>query len=152
MKFGGSLLAVEDVVASKAFYESVLKQKIIFDMGEHVTFEGGFSIQQNYSQLIGLSETDILRKAHDFQLYFEVIDLDGWNARLKIISGLKFLHDIKEYAWGQRSIRLYDPDMHIVEVAESMESVVIRFLKQGLSVEETAERTMFPIDFVKQCL
>jgi hypothetical protein len=41
--------------------------------------------------------------------------------------------------------------MHIVEVAESMESVVIRFLKQGLSVEETAERTMFPIDFVKQC-
>jgi catechol 2,3-dioxygenase-like lactoylglutathione lyase family enzyme len=152
MKFGGSLLAVKDVVASKAFYESVLKQKIIFDMGEHVTFEGGFSIQQNYSQLIGLSETDILRKAHDFQLYFEVTDLDGWNARLKSISGLKFLHDIKEYAWGQRSIRLYDPDMHIVEVAESMESVVIRFLKQGLSVEETAERTMFPIDFVKQCL
>lgn len=152
MKFGGSLMAVKDAVASKAFYVNVLEQKIIFDMGEHVTFEGGFSIQQNYSQLIGLSENDILRKAHDFQLYFEVADLDSWNSRLKNISSLELLHDIKEYAWGQRSIRLYDPDMHIVEVAESMESVVKRFLKQGLSVEETAEHTMFPIDFVKQCI
>lgn len=152
MKFGGSLLAVNDAAASKAFYVSVLEQKVIFDMGEHVTFEGGFSIQQNYSQLIGLSENEILQKAHDFQLYFEVTDLDRWNSQLKNISDLNFLHDIKEYAWGQRSIRLYDPDMHIVEVAESMESVVKRFLKQGLSIEETAERTMFPIDFVKQCL
>lgn len=152
MKFGGSLLAVNDVIASKAFYVSVLEQKIIFDMGTHVTFDGGFSIQQNYSELIGLSENDILRKAHDFQLYFEVTDLENWNSRLKNESGLVFLHDIKEYVWGQRSIRLYDPDMHIVEVAESMECVVIRFLKQGLSVEETAERTMFPIDFIKQCI
>lgn len=152
MKFGGSLLAVKDITASKAFYVSVLEQKIIFDMGEHVTFEGGFSIQQNYSQMIGLSENDILLKAHDFQLYFEVTDLDSWNSRLKNISGLEFLHDLKEYAWGQRSIRLYDPDMHIVEVAESMESVIKRFLKQGLSAEETAERTMFPLDFVKKCL
>lgn len=51
---------VNDISASKAFYANVLEQKIIFDMGEHITFEGGFSIQQNYSQLIGLSKNDIL--------------------------------------------------------------------------------------------
>ncbi|TCO68910.1 VOC family protein [Marinisporobacter balticus] len=152
MEYGGSLLTVKDVDVSKAFYVNVLEQKIVFDMGEHVTFEGGFSIQQDYSKLIGLSENDILQKAHNFQLYFEVTDLDNWNLQLKNISSIEFLHDIKEYAWGQRSIRLYDPDMHIIEVAESIESVIKRFLKQGLSVEETAERTMFPIDFVKKCL
>lgn len=152
MKFGGSLLAVKDIAASKEFYVNVLEQKIIFDMGEHVTFEGGFSIQQNYSKMIGLSENDILWKAHNFQLYFEVTDLDSWNSRLKSISGLELLNDLREYPWGQRSIRLYDPDMHIVEVAESMESVIKRFLKQGLSAEETAERTMFPMDFVKKYL
>ncbi|HBB30071.1 MAG TPA: glyoxalase [Clostridiales bacterium] len=152
MQYGGSLLAVKDVNASKEFYVSVLEQKIIFDMGEHVTFKGGFSIQKNYLQMIGLNENDISQKAHDFQLYFEVTDLESWNSQLKNIGGLEFLHDIKEYAWGQRCIRLYDPDMHIIEIAESMESVVMRFLKQGLSIEETAERTMFPVDFVKQCL
>ncbi len=152
MKYKGALLTVKDVDISKVFYVSVLEQKIAFDMGEHVTFEDGFSLQQNYSKLIGLSENDILQKAHSFQLYFEVSDLDVWNLRLKNISSIEFLHDIKEYAWGQRSIRLYDPDMHIIEIAESMESVIKRFLNTGLSVEETSERTMFPVDFVKQCL
>jgi len=46
-------------------------------------------------------------------------------------------------------MRFYDYDEYIVEVAEKMESVARRFLKQGLSVEETAQRTMFPVEFVK---
>jgi len=32
------------------------------------------------------------------------------------------------------------------------ESVARRFLKQGLSVEETAQRTMFPVEFVKSII
>lgn len=47
-------------------------------------------------------------------------------------------------------MRFYDYDKYIVEVSESMESVARRFLAQGLSVEETARRTMFPVEFVKQ--
>jgi len=42
--------------------------------------------------------------------------------------------------------------MHIIEVGESMEIVIKRFLKQGLSVEETANRTMHPIEYVRKCL
>lgn len=57
-----------------------------------------------------------------------------------------------EYPWGQRVIRFYDPDMHIIEVGEPMENVVKRFIDQGLSVEETSKRTQHPIEFVKNCL
>ena len=39
-----------------------------------------------------------------------------------------------------------------IEVAESMENVAKRFLSKGLNVEETAQRTMFSIEFVKQLL
>ena len=49
-------------------------------------------------------------------------------------------------------IRFNDPDRHIIEVGESLEFVCGRFLYQGMSVEETAERTMLPIEFVKQCI
>ena len=52
---------------------------------------------------------------------------------------------------GQRDIRIYDPDMHIVEIAESMESVIRRFLSQGMSVDEISKRTMYPVDALK-CL
>jgi len=41
--------------------------------------------------------------------------------------------------------------MHIIEVGEKMETVVKRFIRQGLSIEETAERTQHPIEFVKAC-
>ncbi len=152
MTYGGCLLAVKDMDISKEFFVNVLDQKVMIDMGQHVTLEGGFSLQQDYSQLIGLQKEDIIQKAHDFQLYFEVGDLDSVKVRLQNIRGLKILHDIKEYAWGQRSIRLYDPDMHIIEVAESIEIVVKRYAKQGLSLEDISKRTMFPIEFVQQCL
>ena len=52
---------------------------------------------------------------------------------------------------GQRVIRFYDPDMHIIEVGESMLTVVKRFISQGLSIEETAERTQHPIEFIRAC-
>lgn len=152
MKYGGPLLAVKDITVSKKFYENVLQQKVVLDLGVHVSFECGFSLQENYADLIGINPSNILRKSNNFQLYFEVNDLESWNNRLKNIDGLEYLHDIKEYEWGQSVIRIYDPDMHIIEVAESMESVVKRFLNQGLSVEETAKLTMFPVEFVKQCL
>ncbi|MCV5942484.1 hypothetical protein OFN64_38000, partial [Escherichia coli] len=59
------------------------------------------------------------------------------------------LHHSKEYPWGQRVLRFYDYDKFIVEVAESMASVAKRYLAQGMTVEETAEKTMFPVEFVE---
>ena len=65
---------------------------------------------------------------------------------------LNWIHEIKEYSWGQRDIRIYDPDKHIVEIAEDIGVVIKRFAAQGMTLEEVAERTMFPIEVVKQYL
>lgn len=62
------------------------------------------------------------------------------------------MHDIKEYPWGQRVVRFYDPDQHIIEVGESMENVARKLFKQDLSIEEVAERTQHPLEFVKASL
>ena len=53
MKYGGTLLAVTDMAKSKYFYETILEQKIVMDLEVHVSFEGGISLQSNYSELIG---------------------------------------------------------------------------------------------------
>lgn len=47
-------------------------------------------------------------------------------------------------------MRLYDPDFHIVEVGESMETVVIRYLKTGMSIEDISLRTSMPKEFVEK--
>ena len=59
---------------------------------------------------------------------------------------------MKEFPWGQRVIRIYDPDRHIVEVGESMKAVVLRLLAEGMSPEETATKTMHPLEFVQACM
>ena len=151
MKYCGTLISVSDMAKSKDFYEKVMEQRVMMDLGVHVSFESGLSLQSNYEELVG-EKLEMRPKPDNFQLYFEVEDLDRWEAKLRSTEGIEFLHGSKEYPWGQRVMRFYDYDKYIVEVSESMESVARRYLAQGLTVEETAERTMFPVEFVRQLL
>jgi len=154
MKFICPLIVVNDMRVSRNFYENVLNQKVQFDFGENVSFEGGFAIhlKSHFSDLISTSENDILEKSNNFELYFEEEDMDSFLQKLEEISSIEYVHGLKEQPWGQRVIRFYDPDKHIVEVGEPMESVVKRFLSKGLSIEETSKRTLMPEEFVRQCL
>ena len=148
MKYCGTLISVSDMERSKNFYEKVMEQKIMMDLGVHVSFENGLSLQSNYEELVGV-KLETRMKPNNFQLYFEVEDLDYWETKLKSTEGIEFIHESKEYPWGQHVIRFYDYDKYIIEVSESMVSVARRYLTQGHTVEETAQRTMFPVEFVK---
>lgn len=153
MKYKLPLIVVDDISISRKFYEEVLNQKVILDFGANITFAGDFALQskESWVNFIHKTEHEVLSKTNNFELYFEEEQFDEFAQRLKSFE-IQYVHDVVEYPWGQRVIRFYDPDMHIVEVGESMETVVKRFISQGLSVEETAERTQHPIEFVKSCL
>ena len=149
MQYQGTLISVSDVDVSKRFYTQLLQQPILMDIGVHVVFPG-FSLQADYAELVGLEPASVMKKSHNFQLYFEVEDLDSW-VKILTEAEVSFVHGKKEYPWGQNVVRVYDPDMHIVEISESMVVVVQRFLKQGMSVEQAAEASMFPLEFVQKC-
>ena len=63
-----------------------------------------------------------------------------------------YVHKLHEHPWGQRVIRFYDLDGHIIEAAEKLDAVIARFVAQGLSPEETATRMGIPLDFVVSSL
>lgn len=152
MRFICPLIVVNNIRISRDFYENVLNQKVQFDFGENVSFEGGFAIhlKSHFSDLISKNENNILEKSNNFELYFEEENLDFFLQKLEEIGSVEYIHGLKEQPWGQRVIRFYDPDKHIVEVGEPMESVVKRFLDKGLSIEETSKRTLMPEEFVRQ--
>jgi catechol 2,3-dioxygenase-like lactoylglutathione lyase family enzyme len=154
LKYICPLIVVDDIEVSRSFYENVLNQKVKFDFGENVIFEGDFAIhlKSHFSDLIAAEPNSIIQRSNNSELYFEEDDLESLLARLKTIDSIEYLHEIKEQPWGQRVIRFYDPDMHIIEVGESLESVARRFLRQGLSIAETARRISMPEEFVKHCL
>lgn len=86
------------------------------------------------------------------ELYFEEDDFDSFAKKLEDIQGIDYVHPVIEHSWGQRVVRFYDPDRHIIEVGEDMSSVVGRFLNAGMSVEETAERMDVSVDYIKSCM
>jgi catechol 2,3-dioxygenase-like lactoylglutathione lyase family enzyme len=149
MKFRCPLIAVENMAASRVFYEEVLGQKVIQDFGANVTFAGDFSLQTRptWAEFIDRSEDEVSRASSDFELYFEEESFDAFAERLRQ-HDVDYVHDVREYPWGQRVVRFYDPDGHIVEVGETMANVARRLVAQGLTPEETAARTLHPLEFV----
>ncbi|WP_459200912.1 VOC family protein [Methanococcus sp. CF] len=149
MKFVCPLLSVKNLEISKKFYEEVLGQKIILDLGWNVSFSGGFAIQLNFPEIIGIDKNTVVNKSHNFELYFEEDDFDSFIKHLESFEGINYVHPPKKHDWQQRVVRIYDPDNHIIEIGESMAVIAKKYLKEGYSVEETAKIIQHPIEFVK---
>lgn len=152
MKYSGVCIMVEDMERAKRFYTEVLSQHIAMDMGQNVTFEGGYSLQSEYERLMGIPQKEVTQQSNSFELYFEEDDLDGTIARLEAYGGVQFRHRKKEAPWGQYSIVFYDPDGHLIEVGETMSALVGRFAGQGFTPEQISERTSLPLPAVIEFL
>jgi len=153
MKFGCPVISVKDHNVSRTFYEKVLFLKVTLDLGNNIAFgneSSVFAIQYDYAGLVGKDDLKINYKSNDHELYFEEDNFDEFEKHLAQFDDIIYLHKTKEYSWGQRVIRFYDPDFHIIEVGESMESVFKKFQRQGMTIDEVAKRTKHPIDFVKK--
>jgi catechol 2,3-dioxygenase-like lactoylglutathione lyase family enzyme len=151
IKFICPLITVNNIDLSRKFYETLLNQKVKFDFGANVTFHGDFAIHLD-SHFSGLIDNKkIVKGGNDFELYFEFDDLDELVGRL-IQNRVEFVHPLREQPWRQKVVRFYDPDLHIIEVGESMEHVAYRLSKEGLSEPEISQIIMMPLEFVKNSI
>lgn len=151
MKLNSTMLVVADINKSVDFYEKVLGLHVIMDFGANKTLTGGLALQtvETYKEFIGTNE--ICFGGNNFEIYFEEDDFDEFADKLKECD-VEYVHPIKEHSWGQRVVRFYDPDKHIIEVGENIEIVCKRFLSSGLTPEQVAERMDVPMKFVNACM
>lgn len=151
MKFKSSMLVVTDMEKSVEFYKKVLGLRVVMDFGANKTLTGGIALQtmETYKGFIGTSE--ITFGGNDFEIYFEEDEFDKFADKLKEYD-IEYVHPIIEHAWGQRVVRFYDPDRHIIEVGENLKVVCKRFLASGMTPEQVAERMDVPMKFVNACL
>jgi catechol 2,3-dioxygenase-like lactoylglutathione lyase family enzyme len=154
MKFLNPMIVVSNMEKSKQFYYEVLGLEVIVDFGANVTLTGGIALQTKDSWLTftGKQDSEVCFGGNATELYFEEDDFDGFIQKINNIEGINYVHNMIEHSWGQRVIRFYDPDKHIIEVGENMIVVVKRFLDSGLSIEETAITMDVSVDYVKSCL
>lgn len=150
MEFKNPLLAVRNMAASIDFYRRVMGLDVVLDFGANVTLTGGVCLQTQDSWREFIDDKPVVFGGNGMELYFEEDDFDTFVQKLVGID-IKYVHPVKEHRWGQRVVRFYDPDRHIIEVGEKMEAVVRRFLNNGMTEEQVAVRMDVPLSYVKAC-
>jgi catechol 2,3-dioxygenase-like lactoylglutathione lyase family enzyme len=153
MRFICPLLAVHDVGRSVRFYRDLLGQQVQDDFGANVTFAGGFAVhlETHFGELLGPAAAPVAAGRGGFELYFEDDAVADVERRL-VDAGVRFVHPLREQPWRQRVIRFHDPDGHLIEVGESMTTVVRRLAASGLTAEQIGQETSLAAGFVSQAL
>ncbi len=147
MKYTGTLISVADIEISKQFCHDVLGLNVVADFGANVTLDGGVTLQTLDTWKSFVRTDKVVLPNNAGELYFEEENMDAFCTHLKSFE-INYVHELFEHRWGQRVVRFYDPDKHIIEVGEKLEAVISRFVEQGLSVEDIAIRMDVPIDYV----
>lgn len=150
MRLKNILIVVKDIELSKAFYRDLFGLNVITDFGGNVILTEGLVLQER-SLWESFTSTKVSCHGNDAELYFEENDMDLFLEKLEQSKyQIQYVNLPMEHGWGQRVVRLYDPDGHIIEVGESLEYVARRYLKQGMTTEETARKTQLPLSQVEE--
>lgn len=151
MQYKGTLIAVSNMEVSKKFYKDLLGMHVVGDFGANVQLENGLFLQTKETWENMIANREIKLNHNAGELYFEIQDMDAFLKLLETYQ-VEYVHELKEQSWGQRAVRFYDPDYHMIEVAEDLVMVMKRFADSGMSVEEVAVRMDVPVDYIKDHL
>ena len=138
MKHVCMLISVADINAARKFYEDLFGLEVFQDYGRNIAFTCGLALQQDFDWLVNLPKEKILKKSNNAEIVFEEKDFDSFLNKLKEYPDIEYLGEVLEHSWGQRVIRFYDLDGHIIEVGEDMKMVIKRFLASGMTMEEVS--------------
>ena len=149
--FYAPVIFTRNIEHSKKFYMDLLEQEIEHDFGKNIIFKSRLSLWEIDPESEIAAVTGNSSNVNKFELYFETEDIANSRARLKI-KDVELLHDIKTEPWGQKTFRFFDPDHHLVEVGESMNTFVTRIYKETNSIASTSEKTGISEETIKAIL
>ena len=152
MKYMCMLISVADINAARKFYEDLFGLEVFQDYGRNIAFTCGLALQQDFDWLVNLPKERVLKKSNNAEIVFEEQDFDGFLNKLKAYSEIEYLGEVIEHSWGQRVIRFYDLDGHLIEVGEDMQMVVKRFLASGMTMEEVSAKMDVSIEDLTKLL
>lgn len=149
MKLKNILIVVEDIERAKRFYRDLFGLRTLADFDGNVVLTEGLALQDRriWERLI---QKKVVCGDSDAELYFEENNMDDFIKKLEAYpEPVEYLNKLTEHDWGQRVVRIYDPDGHVIEVGEAMDFVAKRFYDAGMSLEEVSKKTQLPIEQVR---
>ena len=146
-----TMLVVTDMDKTVEFYKSVLGLEVVMDFGANKTLTGGLALQtlETYKEFIGTS--DISFGGNNFELYFEEDNFDKFANNLRKCD-VQYIHPVKEHSWGQRVVRFYDPDRHIIESGRKYESGLQKIYRQRNDAGTDSRAHGRTCEYVNECM
>lgn len=152
MKYTCVVISVVDINAARRFYQDLFGLEVYQDYGKNIAFTCGLALQQDFDWLVNIPKEKVLKKSNNAEIVFEEQDFDGFLNKLKEYPDIEYLGEVIEHSWGQRVIRFYDLDGHIIEVGEDMKMVIKRFLNTGMSMEEVSAKMDVSVEDLEKLL
>lgn len=151
LQFSSTVIICKDFEKMTAFYKDLLQQEVEVDFGNCIGFKSKISLwklsdEYPIAQKLGYSFSE--KGNNNLEICFETENFEEIVAMLER-QDINFLHRAEEESWGQKTLRLFDPENNLIEIGESIPCFVKRFYNDGMSLEEVAKRTSVPLEYVK---
>ncbi len=120
VKLKNILIVVDDIGRSKNFYCRLFGLRVVTDFGGNVILTEGLVLQERklWEGLIGGAS---VHGGNDAELYFEENDMDAFMRKLEEYpEPVKYLQQPVKNKWGKRTVRIVDPDGHMIEIGEAV--------------------------------
>lgn len=156
MRFHSTVLITRQLGRLRDFYTETFRFHVVEDFGACVVLDCGISLWQPGVGHPVCAQDDTgateLKRAYGSELCFEADTGQEFEALAHSLqgSGLPLLHAMRTEPWGQRTLRLQDPDGNLIEWGESIPCFVCRLYEEEGDAAKVAALTGVAIERVRQ--
>ncbi len=120
IKFRNSIALVKNIETSRKFYRDVIGLQAIEDFETFVLFQDNFAIHTAdlFYEYINKTYHGEKLGRDNVEFYITTSDLSAMEQKLRE-SNVEFIHGIRQFDWGEKAIRILDPDGHILEIGDA---------------------------------
>lgn len=120
MKLKNILIVVKDIKKSKQFYHDLFGLDMALDNDGNMILTEGLVLQDEkiWKEFLG---KDIVPKNNSCELYFEEQNIETFVEKLeRLYPSIQYVNRLMTHSRGQKVIRFYDLDGHLIEVGTPM--------------------------------
>ena len=116
MKLKNTLIIVNDIQKSKAFYRDLFGLHVVSGNDGNVILTEGLVLQEASIWKIAFGK-DTVPYNNASLLYFEEADIDGFREKLSSYEpAVTIATPLTEFPWGSKVMRIYDYDGNLIEI------------------------------------
>ena len=120
MRLKNILIVVKDIAKSKEFYHDLFGLQTVLDSDGNMILTEGLVLQEEqvWKDFLG---KDLVPEHNTCELYFEEKNIEVFVQKLEVLyPDIQYVNSLMTFDWGQKMVRFYDLDGHLIEVRTPM--------------------------------